>query len=248
VQGDEYNMSIIIVSDLHLEENRPEISGLFLNFLKTKTISAEALYILGDFFEAWIGDDDETPFHQEIIGALKKATSRGLLIYLMHGNRDFLLGKRFFKKTGCILLPDEYVVNIYGVPTLMMHGDTLCTDDVKYLKFRKKARNWFMQRLFLLKSLEKRRAMAKQYREASAAHVATLPEHIMDVTEEEVLNVMNKHKVLHLIHGHTHRQAVHHFSLNGKEATRTVLGAWHEKGNALILKSNGKNEFIEVSE
>lgn len=240
-------MPIIVISDLHLEENRPEISGLFLNFLKTKTKSAEALYILGDFFEAWIGDDDQTPFHQEVIDALKKATSRGLLIYFMHGNRDFLIGKKFLKSTGCKLLPEEYVVNIYGAPTLMMHGDTLCTDDVKYLKFRKKARNWWMQKLFLLKSLEKRREMAKNYRKASEAHVATLPEHIMDVTESEVSRVMTKHKVQHLIHGHTHRQAIHEFNLNGMPATRTVLGAWHEKGNALILKSNGKSEFIEVS-
>ncbi len=239
-------MSIIVISDLHLQENRPEINELFLKFLQTDAKHAEALYILGDFFESWIGDDDDSAFHQSIIRALKTETNKGFPIYFMHGNRDFLIGKRFLKATGCQLLPDEFVTDVYGTPTLMMHGDTLCTQDVKYIKFRKKARNWFMQKLFLLKPLKVRQEMAKRYREASLAHVSTLPEYIMDVTESEVLRVMQKHNVFSLIHGHTHRPRIHHFESHGKQYVRTVLGAWHDKGNALILNSDGKNEFLEI--
>lgn len=239
-------MAIIVISDLHLQENQPEISDLFFKFLKTDAKYATSLYILGDFFESWIGDDDDSPFHQSIINALHNETRRGLPIYFMRGNRDFLIGKRFLKNTGCQLLPDEYVVNISGTPTLMMHGDTLCTQDVKYQKFRKKARNWLMQTLFLLKPLKTRQEMAKKYREASTLHISTLPEHIMDVTQSEVLRVMQKHNVNSLIHGHTHRQGVHQFESDGKKMTRTVLGAWHDKGNALIIKSNGEREFKDI--
>ncbi|HEX2549075.1 MAG TPA: UDP-2,3-diacylglucosamine diphosphatase [Gammaproteobacteria bacterium] len=239
-------MAKIVISDLHLQENRPQISDLFLNFLKNDAKHAEALYILGDFFESWIGDDDDSPFHKQIISALKTQTTLGLPIYFMRGNRDFLIGKRFLKATGCQPLPDEFVANMYGIPTLMMHGDTLCTQDVKYLKFRKKARNWFMQKLFLLKPLKTRQAMVKKYRDASKEHVSTLPLHIMDVTQSEVLQVMQKHQVSHLIHGHTHRQAIHHFDDNHKKYTRTVLGAWHDQGNAFIFKPSGNNEFVDI--
>lgn len=239
-------MSILIISDLHLEETRPDIADLFLNFLNSDACQAQALYILGDFFEMWIGDDDLTPFHLKIMDALKAASDKGLSIYLMHGNRDFLLGNQFIKSTGCHLLPDEIVINLFGTPTLMMHGDTLCTADVKYLKFRKKTRNWLVKQLFLLKSLEKRREIAKKYREASKSHTKTAPDYIMDVTQNEVERVMLKHNILHLIHGHTHRQAIHSFQLNNKTATRTVLGAWHEDGNAIVCEPDGKKYFLEI--
>lgn len=193
-----------------------------------------------------MGDDNFSLFNQQIIFALKDATRRGLKIHIMHGNRDFLLGKHFFRQTGCVLLPDEQVVDIYGSPTLLLHGDTLCTADKAYLKFRKKSRNWFMQKLFLLKSLEARLALAKKYRQASQAHTSTTSDYIMDVTQTEVIRVMQKHHVQRLIHGHTHREAVHEFHCNDKPFTRTVLGAWHESGSALVCTSDGKQELVKL--
>lgn len=237
-------MTILFVSDLHLEEQRPDISELFLNFLKKQSPYIQSLYILGDFFESWIGDDDCSNFNQSIINALYHTTQKGLPIYFMHGNRDFLIGKKFLKASGCKLLPEEYVINLYGCPTLLMHGDTLCTEDKKYLQFRKKSRNWFYQKLILMKSLEKRRELAAKMRSASREHVRTTAQYIMDVTQAEVERVMQKQSVHHLIHGHTHREAMHQFELNGQQATRTVLGAWHQEGRVLVCEENGKKELV----
>lgn len=239
-------MITALISDLHLEENNPYIADIFIKFLNECVSNTSALYILGDFFEAWIGDDDLTPFNLKIIDALKKATTKGLPIYFMHGNRDFLIGKKFLKMTGCQLLPDEYVANIAGTPILLMHGDTLCTEDVKYLKFRKKSRGWLFKTFIQFYSLKKRRAIAKNYREKSKAHTSQAPEYIMDVTQNEVERVMKKNHVLHMIHGHTHRPAVHHLEIDGKKATRTVLSAWHEGGNALICYEDGRHEFVDL--
>lgn len=239
-------MSKIFISDLHLEENRPTITELFLTFLKNTAKQAEALYILGDFFEVWIGDDDLSDFTQLIISALKNASKQGLPIYLMHGNRDFLLGKQFLRASGCQRLPDEYILNLYGSPTLLLHGDLLCTKDLTYLRFRKKSRNWFIQKLFLLKSVEKRKMIANRYRETSKTYTSTAAAHIMDVTQSEVIRLMQKYNVQHLIHGHTHREAVHTFQLNNQLATRTVLGAWHEHGCALICDKQGNKELITL--
>ena len=237
---------IIFISDLHLDESYPDITALFLTFLKNITQDTDALYILGDFFEAWIGDDNLSPFNQSIIDALKTATDKNLKIYIMHGNRDFLLGKKFMKRTGCQLLPDEFIISLFGTPTLLMHGDTLCTEDLGYLKSRKKMRCWLIQKLFLLKSLEKRVLIAARYRQASQRHIATLSDYLMDVTQTEVERVMQKHKVQHLIHGHTHREAVHTFELNHQPATRTVLGAWHTRGSALVCEADGRKELIAI--
>lgn len=239
-------MTSFFISDLHLDEQRPDIAAIFLNFLKNDASAAKELYILGDFFEAWIGDDDLSPFNQMIITALRKATEQGLPIYMMHGNRDFLLGKNFMKATGCQLLPDEAVINLHGVPTLLMHGDSLCTLDVKYLKFRKKSRTWLYKKLVSFKSLESRRAIAEKMRAASREHTKTTSEYIMDVTQTEVERIMQKHKVQHLIHGHTHREAVHRFHLNDAPATRTVLGPWHVLGSALVCEANGKKELVVI--
>jgi UDP-2,3-diacylglucosamine hydrolase len=233
-----------LISDLHLEENNPHIADIFKKFLIDCTTSASALYILGDFFEAWIGDDDLTPFNRMIIKALSDATQKGLPIYFTHGNRDFLIGKKFLTMTGCKLLPDEFVTPIFGTPTLLMHGDSLCTRDINYLKFRKKSRGFLFKLLMKCYSLEKRRSIAKNYREKSKMHTSKMPEYIMDVTQSEVERVMRKHQVLHLIHGHTHRPFIHHFELDKQPATRTVLSAWHERGNALICREDGNQEMI----
>jgi UDP-2,3-diacylglucosamine hydrolase len=240
-------MIIALISDLHLEENTPQPAEIFKKFLIECTTRAKALYILGDFFESWVGDDDLTPFNRSIIDALKTATQNGLPIYFTHGNRDFMIGKKFLAMTGCKLLPDEYTANIFGTRVLLMHGDTLCTADIKYLTFRKKSRTWWFKFFMQLYPLKKRRAIAAGYREASKAHTSQTPAYIMDVTQSEVERVMQKHGVLHMIHGHTHRPAVHTFELNGQHATRTVLAAWHEKGHALIYYEDGRQEAVDLT-
>lgn len=237
-------MTILFVSDLHLEEERPDITELFLNLLSISPSHIKALFILGDFFESWIGDDNYSPYNQRIIEKLRSVTKTGLPIYFMHGNRDFLIGKRFLKATGCILLPEECVINLYGRPTLLMHGDTLCTKDKAYLRFRKKTRNWLFQKLILMKSLKNRRELAEKMRAASHDYTRTQASYIMDVTQTEVERLMHKHKVQHLIHGHTHREAIHHFELNEQKATRTVLGAWHTEGRILVCKPDGRQDLI----
>jgi UDP-2,3-diacylglucosamine hydrolase len=239
-------MSTLFISDLHLEESRPEMTEIFIKFLKNQASIANALYILGDFFEFWVGDDDSSVFADSIRKNLAVATRQGLPIYILHGNRDFLLKKKFFRETGCQLLSEETVIDLYGVPTLLVHGDTLCIEDIAYLKARKYVRNWLVQTLFLLKSFKKRQAIVAGFRSASKTHTATAPDNIMDVTKAEVERIMLKHRVQHLIHGHTHRQAQHQFQLNNQPATRTVLGAWHEHGNVLVCHPDGKQEFIDL--
>lgn len=235
----------LFISDLHLEESRPDITQQFLQFLKTCEATVDALYILGDLFEVWVGDDDETLFHRDIIRALKSATAQGLPIYFLYGNRDFLIGKKFLRETGCQLLADEERIIIYGTPVLLMHGDTLCTHDVQYLKARKKGRNRFLQTLFLFLPLKIRKNFADKMRAKSTLHTRSTTQEMMDVVQEEVARVMQKHTVKYLIHGHTHRPAIHKFSLNKTDATRIVLGAWHQRGNALIWSESGKKEWLE---
>lgn len=240
-------MKTFFISDLHLEEQRPEIIKIFLKFLHLPEVKhAKALYILGDFFESWVGDDQVSIVTQTLIAVMRQITLQGLPIYFTHGNRDFLIGRRFLRATGCQLLPDEKVINLYGKPTLLMHGDTLCTEDKAYLKFRKKTRNWFVQQFFLMKPLKKRLEIANKMRAASKDYVSTAPEYLMDVTQSEVERVMQKHGVHHLIHGHTHRQAVHSFELSGNAATRTVLGPWHDKGSVLVAEEDGRQYFIDL--
>lgn len=232
------------ISDLHLDENHPHTAAQFLHLLNSADQTVDALYILGDLFEAWIGDDDETPFYEQIINALQKATHSGLKIYFLCGNRDFLIGKRFLRKTGCQLIPHETKIWLYGTPTLLVHGDILCTRDVAYLKARKKAHNVFLQKLFLILPLSIRKKIADKMRAKSNLHTHNTPLAIMDVTEDEVIRLMLKHQVDLLIHGHTHRPAFHTLSLAGKNALRIVLGAWHEKGNVLICDEKGNKNWV----
>jgi UDP-2,3-diacylglucosamine hydrolase len=238
----------LFISDLHLEAERPAITQLFLNVLADAGESIDALYILGDLFEAWIGDDDDTPFHRQIINALKAATQKGLPIYFMPGNRDFLIGHRFLAATGCQLLPDEKKITLYGTPVLLMHGDTLCTRDEAYLKWRKKARNRFLHTLlFLILPLSWRRKMAEKMRAASAQHTKKVTKDIMDVTQEEVERLMQQHHVHTLIHGHTHRPNIHALTINGAPAKRIVLDAWHDHGSVLSWDETGNIELKTLS-
>ncbi|MCK7543239.1 UDP-2,3-diacylglucosamine diphosphatase [Marinobacter bryozoorum] len=233
-------MTIRFISDLHLEESRPDITDAFLAFLKDKAMGIEALYILGDFFEAWIGDDEKTPLQNQVAEALRDVSDSGTALYLMHGNRDFLIGEDFCNRCGAELLPDPTVVDLYGTPTLLMHGDSLCTADVEYQKFRANMRNEQWQQMFLQRPLADRQMVARQLREISMAKNQGKAETIMDVTPEEVVREMEHHGVQRLIHGHTHRPAMHELTANGAQAFRIVLGDWDTHAWWLDVTGDGE--------
>lgn len=236
-------MTTLFISDLHLEESRPDITGAFLGFLKTEAPGAEKLYILGDFFEAWIGDDERTPLQEQVATALRALSESGTRIFLMHGNRDFLLGEDFCARAGATLLDDPTLIDLYGTPTLLMHGDSLCTADVEYQKFRANMRNPQTQKLILARPLKDRQHMARQLREMSMATNQGKAEDIMDVTPEEVVRVMEAHDVSQLIHGHTHRPFEHSLDVHDKPAKRIVLGDWDKHLWWLIAKPDEKPEL-----
>ncbi|MBD9397882.1 UDP-2,3-diacylglucosamine diphosphatase [Pseudomonas sp. PDM11] len=233
---------ILLISDLHLEEERPDISRAFLHFLDTRARQAEALYILGDFFEVWIGDDAMTPFQRGIAEALRRLSDSGTRIYLMHGNRDFLLGKAFCREAGCTLLGDPHMVTLNGEKVLLMHGDSLCTLDVGYQKMRRLLRNPLS--LFILRNLplNTRHKLARKLRSESRSQTRMKASDIVDVTPEEVQRVMAQYGVKTLIHGHTHRPAVHELQVDGQPARRIVLGDWDKQGWALQIDENGFNQ------
>ncbi|MAL98644.1 UDP-2,3-diacylglucosamine diphosphatase [Hydrocarboniclastica marina] len=222
-------MTTLFISDLHLEEQRPDITAAFHHFIEHRAMGAEALYILGDFFEAWIGDDEHTPLQEEVAARLKRLAQAGTRLFLMHGNRDFLLGNAFCERVGASLLEDPTVIDLYGEPTLLMHGDSLCTADIEYQKFRKNMRNAAWQDAFLKRPLADRQQVARQLRQISMAQNKGKEASIMDVTPGEVAEQMSAHGVRQLIHGHTHRPAVHELEVDNKSAQRIVLGDWDSK-------------------
>lgn len=230
---------ILFISDLHLQEERPDISRAFLRFLDERARHAEALYILGDFFEVWIGDDGMTPFQHSIATALARLAEAGTRVYLMHGNRDFLLGKGFCRLARCELLADPCLVTLAGEPVLLSHGDLLCTRDEAYMRMRRWLRNPVS--LFLLRNLPlaSRRKLARKLRSESRTQTRLKADDIVDVTPEEVLRLMRTHGVSTLIHGHTHRPAVHALQIDGRPARRIVLGDWDSQGWALEADENG---------
>lgn len=230
---------ILLISDLHLEEERPDITRAFLHFLATRACQAEALYILGDFFEVWIGDDAITPFQQSIADALRALSERGTRIYLMHGNRDFMLGKGFCRAAGCTLLGDPSVVELGGQRVLLMHGDSLCTRDEGYMRLRRLLRNPLS--LFILRHLplSTRRKLARKLRNESRAQTRIKASDIIDVTPELIPRVLAEHGVRTLIHGHTHRPATHELEVDGRPARRIVLGDWDQQGWALQVDESG---------
>ena len=233
-------METLFVSDLHLTRERAGAVERFLRFLSDRARRAEALYILGDLFDAWIGDDDNRPPGLEVVGALRALSDSGTHLYFLHGNRDFLVGRRFARAAGCTLLPDPVVIDLYGEPTLLMHGDLLCTDDLPYQRFRRRIRNPLVIRLFLWKRLAKRRAIADDYRKHSGQAIAEKTEAIMDVNPDTVRRFMLAHRVSRLIHGHTHRPADHSLNLSGHEGKRIVLAEWYEdRGEVLSVSIAG---------
>ena len=231
-------MASYLISDLHLDENRPQITRAFFDFLERRAAGAEALYILGDFFEVWVGDDDDAPLVAEVADALSRFSGGGAELYLMHGNRDFLLGQDFAQRAGAILLPDPSLVTLAGQKVLLMHGDSLCTRDEEYMAFREQARNPQWQEALLAKPLEERRQIAAQIRAASKSMNSRKAEDIMDVTPSEVEAVMREHGVHTLIHGHTHRPARHQLEIDGQPAERIVLGDWGELGWCIKADKN----------
>lgn len=228
------------IADLHLAENRPDITACFLSFLEQDAVSATALYILGDLFEYWIGDDDTSPFIQQVAIALSSLANKGVEIFYIHGNRDFLIGKKYAKRCGMTILPEVAEIDLYGEKAIILHGDTLCTRDVDYQKFRKKSRSWWWQAMIKSLPLFVRRKIAENYRKQSAQSTAMKAQDIMDVTPDEVVANLEKHKCQLMIHGHTHRPAIHPLRANGKDARRIVLGDWYEQGSILVANNHSQ--------
>lgn len=226
-------MTTLFVSDLHLDDARPHIVADFERFCAGEARQADALYVLGDLFEAYIGDDDDAALNARIVHALHGVADAGVPVRFIAGNRDFLLGEDYARRCGMDLLEDGGVVDLYGTPTLVLHGDVLCTDDAAYLAFRQQVRNPAWQVAFLARPLAERRAFAAQARDASRAHTSQTDMAIMDVNQSAVEHALRQAGVARMIHGHTHRPAIHDFTLDGKPAQRIVLGDWYEQGSVL---------------
>ena len=231
-------MTTLFISDLHLDAERPRITELFGRFLEDQARGADALYILGDLFEAWVGDDDPSDTGAFVASRLRALSDAGTPVYFIRGNRDFLLGDDFARRAGMASLPDPAVVMLYGKPTLLMHGDTLCTDDIAYQAFRAQTRDPQWQARFLAQPLAARLAFAQQARAASKAHQGGLQaqgtmETITDVSPATVVSTLARFGIDTLIHGHTHRPAVHELAVDGRPCQRIVLGDWYEQGSVL---------------
>jgi len=227
------------ISDLHLTKDRPEITKGFLAYLALLDKHVSDLFILGDLFDVWVGDDDTTEPNLEVKFALQRVVNKGINTYFIAGNRDFLIGKDFFKQTGIVCLKDTHVFDLFGTPTLLMHGDLLCTDDIQYQQFRQLTHTIAWQDDMLSKPLEERLAIAQHYRAESLKNKAEKSMDIMDVNQQTVIDTMLQHGVTRLIHGHTHRPNIHPVQLNDKMAERFVLAEWDTCGSVLDFTADG---------
>jgi UDP-2,3-diacylglucosamine hydrolase len=239
-------MTTLFISDLHLDPSRPAITELFLDFLRGQARQAEALYILGDLFEAWIGDDTPSSAADDVAIALRELTDAGIPVYFIRGNRDFLLGNDYAARAGMRILPDPAVIELYGKPVLLQHGDLLCTDDTAYQAFRAQTRDPAFQAQFLSQPLQARIAFAQQARAASQNRQAEMKEGdraqfetVTDVAPGEVAATFQRYGVDTMIHGHTHRPAIHTVNAGGRDCTRIVLGDWYEQGSVLRVDADG---------
>ncbi|MBC8519223.1 MAG: UDP-2,3-diacylglucosamine diphosphatase [Gammaproteobacteria bacterium] len=237
-------MSTCFIADLHLSASQPETVERFLHFLESDASRHDALYILGDLFEIWLGDDLSAPESESILQALHGVTSSGTPIYIQHGNRDFLLGERFEQQSGCKLISDPYLLETDGSRILLMHGDQLCIDDTSYQRYRNFIRNPLIQWIMLHLPISIRTRIGQKLRARSDYDKGEKTQEIMDVTKSEVIHTMSRWKSHTLIHGHTHRPAIHHLEPDGEPAIRIVLGDWESENNVVIY-SNGK--FIQQS-
>lgn len=237
------NKKTLFISDLHLDERYPSITERFLNFLEQLDDTVDALYILGDFFNLWVGDDDISPYHSKIMSALRKV-SKSFSVYFLPGNRDFLIGKKFAISTGCTLLKDPTLIQLYGVPTLLMHGDSLCIHDVQHLRFRAISQNPFMKYVFLKCPLSFRKKMAQKLRKQSRQHLSHSTSLLWEIPELEVRHIMQKFGVYQMIHGHTHSHAIYLMDFGDIKAQRIVLGDWEDSGSILVCEPFDKKGFL----
>ncbi len=239
----------IFISDTHFSESHPETTQRFIDFLQLNKASIETLYLLGDLFDAWIGDDNITPLSQKISHTLASCANEGMKIYFMHGNRDYLIGPKFAAACGMKLLPEKTVIDLYGKPTLLMHGDLLCTDDHAYQQYRNIMFSPFMKKLCLLLPLWIRKKIAEKLRRTSQESNRKKSMAIMDVSPDSVINALKENHTTLLIHGHTHRQACHEVKLTHQTAQRIVLGAWEEKhGNILLASAAEEPRLVDFDE
>ena len=234
-------MTTLFISDLHLDAERPEITALFGEFIEREAHNARALYILGDLFETWVGDDDPSEAGSFVAAKLKALSDTGVPVYFIRGNRDFLLGNDYAGRAGMTILPDPAVIVLHGTPTLIGHGDLLCTDDIAYQQFRTQTRDPQWQAQFLSQPLAARLAFAEQARAASKARFGELlasgmSETITDVSQETVAGMFSRYGIRHMIHGHTHRPAIHD---EAEGCTRIVLGDWYTQGSVLRVDAGG---------
>lgn len=229
----------LLISDLHLDDRRPAITRLFLEFLAGPAREADRLYILGDLFEAWLGDDLPGRTGRQVAAGLKTLADSGVPVSFMHGNRDFLVGDDYCRQAGMTLIHEPVVIGLHGVPTLLMHGDSLCTDDQAYQKFRARSRNPAWQRRILRLPGWIRRLIAARARRASRRHQAGIRPEILDVNAQAVRQAFREHNVKRLIHGHTHRPAIHELDIDGRACHRIVLGDWYEQGSVLRIDTDG---------
>ena len=232
-------MTTLFISDLHLEAARPDIGAQFAAFLEGEARGADALYILGDLFESWVGDDDPNPHYAEARERIRAVSDSGVPVYFMHGNRDFMVGEDFAAAAGVEILADPVVHELHGTRVLLSHGDAYCTDDHEYQAVRRVTRDPDWQAMMLAKSLAERLAFAAKARADSLARGGTLDEVISDVTQSAIEQDMREDGVTTMLHGHTHRPDVHHFDLDGRPATRIVLGDWYEQGSVLRWGDDG---------
>lgn len=237
-------MTTLFISDLHLDAERPQITQLFGQFIRNEARGSDALYILGDLFEAWVGDDDPSETGAFVASELHALHQSGVPVYFIRGNRDFLLGDDFARRAGARILPDPSVVMLYGRPTLVLHGDLLCTDDVAYQQFRAQTRHPQWQAQFLSQPLAARIAFAQQARAASKAHQSGLKtqgtmETITDVAPATVAGTFSRYGIDTMIHGHTHRPAMHELDVDGQACLRIVLGDWYDQGSVLRVNPDG---------
>lgn len=236
-------MVTYFIADLHLTENRPDITALFLRFLANDAKEADALYILGDLFEVWLGDDIQSPLTMDVAKALSTLVDAGVPCYFIHGNRDFMLGERYARQCKMQILPEYCVIQLYGEPALLLHGDTLCTQDEAYQNYRKWVYKPWLRWLFLALPKFVRAHIGNKIRTNSRAQSKYKQQHrkeIMDVCPAQVIADCKHYNVNLMIHGHTHRPAIHGFNLDNQPATRIVLGDWYEQGSMLVVNPAGK--------
>ena len=230
---------LLFASDIHLAAHSRAAVAAFLGFLSGPVRRADRLYLLGDVFDLWLGDDDARAPHPEVEAALAETVSAGVPVDLIRGNHDFLLGDAFAERTGCRLIDEPQVIEVMGERAVLLHGDTLCTRDVEYQAFRRYARDPGNQRAFLARPIEERAEEAVRIRATSNSRTRLKPEDIMDVTDEEVVRVLSECGAARMIHGHTHRPAVHELDLDSGPAARIVLGDWYDQGTVLVWDEAG---------